>query len=668
MVARFPHDDGTTLLARVAKRGFPGTVGGRLRSATANYFDTRARASAVSLSAGDAGALAPPGVQGDQIAPEAPTNLILTTDLSPDQPGWGIVSASWTAPTLNADGSTLTDLREYQVQWRGQGAGTWTNVPSYDTDADLPPLPEGTTVEVQVRALDIRGNASDPTAVESITVAKDTTPPAAPSAPMASSRLGTVTVVWDGKTFAGDPMVSVSPDVELVQVHASASTGFTPDDTTRRGDIIGREAGFTILADEDLGGTLYLRLVAVDYAGNPSASSAETTVVVKRVEGPDLEANSVTTNHLDVGAVVAEKIDTLALDGWLFTGATMRSAASGQRWVGDIDGIRLYDASDDLVINLPVVGTATFKGSIASGSTIAANTEITSPIITGGTIQGSVFRTAASGQRIEIASIGTNQIAFYPTDGTNPVSISAINDSQLGSGWGAIKIEASQTGSSVYVGNGVTELNQGLSLPFTSTIRLDDGDIDITSGVRIDVISSAIAMAFGTLTLKDTSGSYNDFDIGVRPDGHWLFRAWGTSGMGALKFLTSSALIQARDSGDGAYANFRAADVMYKTLTAEPSSARFKRDITPVAASTAERFLGLQAKTFVFDHPELPGDEPHTGYIMEEVLAAGLTDYVSYDENGDPVGLKIVEMLTMLHPIVKDLSSRVASLETRRTP
>lgn len=52
MTARFPYDSGMDRLVRTARRGFPGTVGGRLRSATPGGLDTRSMAS-LSTAAGN---------------------------------------------------------------------------------------------------------------------------------------------------------------------------------------------------------------------------------------------------------------------------------------------------------------------------------------------------------------------------------------------------------------------------------------------------------------------------------------------------------------------------------------------------------------------------------------------------------------------------------------
>jgi hypothetical protein len=39
----------------------------------------------------------------------------------------GSATLSWTAPTQNTDGSTLSDLAGHKLYWRNSGSGTFTN-------------------------------------------------------------------------------------------------------------------------------------------------------------------------------------------------------------------------------------------------------------------------------------------------------------------------------------------------------------------------------------------------------------------------------------------------------------------------------------------------------------------------------------------------------------
>lgn len=112
-------------------------------------------------------------------------------------------------------------------------------------------------------------------------------------------------------------------------------------------------------------------------------------------EGPEPEDfPGVIAGDIAVGAVTAETIEATAIDGMVITGATFRTAPSGQRVVIDsANGLRNFDASGNLV--------SQFFGSAIT--------------LVGGTFTGSTFQTATSGQRMVID--GTNGIRGFDGSG-----------------------------------------------------------------------------------------------------------------------------------------------------------------------------------------------------------------------------------------------------------
>src|SRR3990167_9068042 len=84
--------------------------------------------------------------------------------------GAGVLDASWTAPTTNADGSPLTDLASYRVYYRtsnppcpgasfSQVASPTASPPANQTVTfGLTGLSTGTLYYVSVTALDMSGN------------------------------------------------------------------------------------------------------------------------------------------------------------------------------------------------------------------------------------------------------------------------------------------------------------------------------------------------------------------------------------------------------------------------------------------------------------------------------------------------------------------------------
>jgi len=105
----------------------------------------------------------------------------------------GVLDASWTAPTTNTDGSSLTDLGSYRVYYSTSAspcpgptfftvsASTTTPSPNQTVNFRLTGLATGSTYNVAITALDIAGNESTCSSAASavaqleITVAPTTT-------------------------------------------------------------------------------------------------------------------------------------------------------------------------------------------------------------------------------------------------------------------------------------------------------------------------------------------------------------------------------------------------------------------------------------------------------------------------------------------------------------
>ena len=311
-----------------------------------------------------------PPIVPDTLAPAPPTIL---SSIGTIATGGNAVdyALTWVAPTTNADATPLTDFAYYVVRWRYGTTGAWATFVSGDPTALLPGLVLATNIEWAVLARDTSGNDST-WATNTITGLVDTAGPAQPSIPVLSSRLGTVTVKWDGLDNVAAPPPA---DFDHLEFYLSPFTG---GPWTFVGSVSG--AGAVLETNVVIGDIRYCTTMAFDTSGNASPRSAVSTdITVVGVTGPDIEANSVTTNNLAVGAVTAEKIDATAIDGMVITGATLRTAASGSRVVLDPAGARLYDVNNLLVVNLPTDAdqNASFEGDIlASGLTVLDNLNV----------------------------------------------------------------------------------------------------------------------------------------------------------------------------------------------------------------------------------------------------------------------------------------------------
>lgn len=90
------------------------------------------------------------------------------------------------------------------------------------------------------------------------------------------------------------------------------------------------------------------------------------------------------------------------------------------------------------------------------------------------------------------------------------------------------------------------------------------------------------------------------------------------------------------------------------------SSERYKSEIAPLDMFQAKSILQIEPKTFEYN--EKPGTK-RVGVIAEELDAAGLKEYVEYNEKGQPDGVHYQTLVAPLIQLVKDLSERVDNLE-----
>src|SRR5690606_40772348 len=85
------------------------------------------------------------------------------------------------------------------AEWQSWGTA---QEPPYSVDR----LDPGSEWEVQVRAVSANGGGGAWHSFGSLSVDVDLEPPPAPSDPVVTSTMGTVTGTWDGRTFADQDM------------------------------------------------------------------------------------------------------------------------------------------------------------------------------------------------------------------------------------------------------------------------------------------------------------------------------------------------------------------------------------------------------------------------------------------------------------------------------
>jgi hypothetical protein len=289
------------------------------------------------------------------------------------------------------------------------------------------------------------------------------TPPT-PALPIVSSAVGGVTVEWTGFF---DPSTTVAPmDFARVDIHTSQSTGFTPDpDVTLKTSFASPRGGRVFVPCP--AGTNYVKLVTVTASGKYSVASAEASAAtgtaatdgLAPASSPDPEVLqgvemmyvrwSPITNHdpvtydVHVSTTIGFTPDSTTKVGETRSSSfTIRALPGAAPIEGEDDPrklqfgttyyVRIVARDDDgsAPASLQAVGQI-FQ---MTGVQIQADAITTAHLLAGSitgekfaatVILGGMFKTAESGQRVEM---GVTGIQGYKSDGTLMVNLPTEDD------------------------------------------------------------------------------------------------------------------------------------------------------------------------------------------------------------------------------------------------
>lgn len=354
----------------------------------------------------------------------------------------------WLLPT-NVDGSTILDGWHYELQYGVSPVlpAEWQTAiaPWGDLQAMINDLTPGIDYDFRIRAMDSSGNQGEWSEVRTEQTNPDVIPPSTPAPPtVAGNRLSIQITHTLGKASGGE--WNLEADLDHFEVHVGDSTSYTADETTLKG-LVAANAGM-ILAEIPAVGTVpceetttrYVRVVAVDVAGNRSNPSTTATVTAELVDSAhisDLVVSKVTAGTISANWVLGASIRTASSGQRVelnssglhsFNGAgtelvtisntgsfTIRSASSGPRILLDATGFKAYDSSGNQTVDIAAgSGAVTLVGQLATGF---------------------------SGRRVVLDS-ANNDLRFYPATGSSPARVV-----EFGSGVGAINIESGQMSS-----------------------------------------------------------------------------------------------------------------------------------------------------------------------------------------------------------------------------
>jgi hypothetical protein len=187
-----------------------------------------------------------------------------------------------------------------------------------------------------------------------------------------------------GKSSGGT--YNLEADLGWLELHGDLDPLFTPDATTLLGKVVANRgmlvAQTPIVASFKIDQVLFptqFKVIAVDLYGNQSLPSAATAATPGLIDSQYV--SELTASKISAGTILVN----------ILIGGSLATAASGQRAIMDVDGIRTYDASANLLVDL--------------NSTTNVN------LLTG------KFQTGLTGTRVVIPTTG--EMNFYPSSGVN---------------------------------------------------------------------------------------------------------------------------------------------------------------------------------------------------------------------------------------------------------
>ena len=370
------------------------------------------------------------------------------------------ILVEWDTP-LNTDASTITDGSHYTIRWRitGETEYQFSTVDFGTNKFLLQDLSPGVTYEISVAAVDRHNNSAGYGADESVVAQADTIAPSTPAAATVAGSPLALQISHDlGKASGGT--FNLEADLDHLKVYVSTTSGFTPAEANRAGEIPATNAnltlGITVIKTFEIldTATRFVKVTAVDAAGNESGASAQASVTADLIDTAHITDALITTAKIDNLAVTNAKINDLNVNklkaGTInaeiitLTGSAKLEIvqASGNIQLGsdvgpvvgyaglslshsNFDNIFLRRNSDGVVffrINDGGANALTFdsaSGVLAVTGEIHANTGTLTTLTVDGTITlgtDGVLRTAPSGQRIEITGADQDRIRFFTGD------------------------------------------------------------------------------------------------------------------------------------------------------------------------------------------------------------------------------------------------------------
>lgn len=322
-----------------------------------------------------------PQAPGDKTIPDIPNITSALTNVYYPADGVSVraqAEVKWTLPD-NTDGSFITDGHHFELRYRpditADYSSTWEEASDFVWDElytwaqpTIPPisnsgwqviyvgwdeqstfiqeLTPGVDYQIQIRAVDSSTpqHFSEWSDIVTFSAEQDTIAPPKPAPPVVASSLLSLQVthylgISTGGTF------NLPPDMAYLEIHVGPAS-FYPDESTRVGKIIADSgmirSGTPVIQTFNVDKTedVFVRVIAVDRAGNRSAPSNAVTSTITLID--DAHVSDLTASKITAGTITSS----------IILGGVIKTAESGARAEMNFEGFRIFSEDDDPTVSL----------------------------------------------------------------------------------------------------------------------------------------------------------------------------------------------------------------------------------------------------------------------------------------------------------------------------
>ncbi|MEU5383214.1 hypothetical protein [Kitasatospora cineracea] len=283
-----------------------------------------------------------------------------------------------------------------------------------------------------------------PDGTTAVNVVNGPTPPA-PSKPTASPALGGILTSWDGRFADSSP---APLDFARVEVHASATAGFTPGPATLVTTVESPQGG-AVLVPTNV--PAWVLLIARSTSGKASAPSTAAQAGPAKVVADAVLAGVVGELALADDAVTAAKVAAGAIDAAAIADAAVTATKLGQAAVqaralapGAVTGPAI---AADTITSREIAAEAITTAELAAGAVntgkLAAGAVTTAQLAAGAVTTPKITAGAVTADQLAVDSVAAGKIAAEAVTGreikalaitTDKLAVNSVTAAQLAAG------------------------------------------------------------------------------------------------------------------------------------------------------------------------------------------------------------------------------------------